>query len=194
MARIKEQVYEMGLCNGDKEYNGLYIEKVITNKQGNELGGEEIFRENSGDFVTDYNIISNKFAEYTRQNYINGYIVHEILKESPEVVRLYKKNIEWKEIGRRFKEARLQRKLSLDDVARKLGTSGTRIGKFEKGLPVSCAKMVQQSYQLFLDWTDINKFLEGIGKNINKKDWKERELVSYFGIGKKILNLEDSNI
>ena len=67
--------------------------------------------------------------------------------------------IRWNNEGMKLRERRLKHGMSLDRVGEMLGTSGTRVARLEKGLPVSLAKHLTTSYNLLFDHIELRKTL-----------------------------------
>ncbi|HLR02831.1 MAG TPA: hypothetical protein VK111_08845 [Virgibacillus sp.] len=59
-----------------------------------------------------------------------------------------KNYLKWNEEGKTFRDRRMELGLSLRDVGKILGTSATRIRRFEIGDPVSQARHLKASYEL----------------------------------------------
>ncbi len=87
----------------------------------------------------------------------------ELIKNDDRAARreafLQENYIRWNNEGLKLKERRLQNGFSLQDVGNKLGTSASRIGRLEKGLPVSQAKHLTTSYNLLFDYIELRKTL-----------------------------------
>ena len=67
--------------------------------------------------------------------------------------------IRWNNEGMKLRERRLKHGMSLDRVGELLGTSGSRVSRLERGLPVSLAKHLTTSYELLFDHIELRKTL-----------------------------------
>lgn len=67
--------------------------------------------------------------------------------------------IKWNQEGGRLRERRLHNGLSLEKMGELLGTSASRIGRLERGLPVSQAKHLKASCDLLFDHIELKAAL-----------------------------------
>ncbi|MFK9119115.1 helix-turn-helix domain-containing protein [Peribacillus frigoritolerans] len=77
---------------------------------------------------------------------------------------------EWVSIGAELKSKRLYLGLSLAEMSRRLGTSTTRIRKFESGKPVYMAGSLEQCYKMALRLEDSNARLNVYEMSIAAND------------------------
>ena len=57
----------------------------------------------------------------------------------------------WRELGQRFQKVREGLSLDLATVAHSIGIHKSRLKKFEEGLPVLDAKLIETGYRNFLE-------------------------------------------
>src|SRR5690625_1176204 len=62
----------------------------------------------------------------------------------------------WNEAGRHFRKEREKRHLSLNEVSELLGTSASRVRRFEIGEPVSQADHLKTVYEMLFDYVDLH--------------------------------------
>lgn len=66
---------------------------------------------------------------------------------------------EWQQTGQMFRQRRKQQKLSLISIGSMLGTSATRISRFERGYPIQRRKWLQESYKTGLERNQLETLL-----------------------------------
>ncbi|MGP7815532.1 helix-turn-helix domain-containing protein [Niallia sp. 01092] len=64
---------------------------------------------------------------------------------------------EWTQRGQRLKERREKLQISLTSLSKMLGTSTSRIRKFENGEPVTLSKSLESSYQMALEMHELKQ-------------------------------------
>lgn len=110
-------------------------------------------------------------------NIITKELLEEALESSIERTKkrmefINDKHFEWKAEGMKFRKRRENLSLSMAKVGQMLGTSKTRIWRFEVGEPISQVEHLKASYNLLLKHIEMNM-------NINSDDiikWAEGEL------------------
>ncbi|GGB42498.1 hypothetical protein GCM10011409_20100 [Lentibacillus populi] len=96
-------------------------------------------------------------------------IISKVEREARREQFLKENYLKWNEEGMELRARRLKHNMSLNYVAEKLGTSASRIGRLEKGLPVSQAKHLIASYNLLFDYIELRKDLKAFYSDHNLK-------------------------
>lgn len=86
-------------------------------------------------------------------------------KEQRREQFLIENYLHWNELGQSFRKKREQHGLSLSRVAEMLGTSASRVRKFEIGAPISLANHLEKSYALLLDHLELHAALLDLREN-----------------------------
>ncbi|MDX8045448.1 helix-turn-helix transcriptional regulator [Gracilibacillus sp. S3-1-1] len=73
--------------------------------------------------------------------------------------------VKWNEEGQYFRKKRNQLGLTLNRAAELLGTSSTRIRKFEIGEPISMANHLKKTYSLLIDHIELHAAILDLREN-----------------------------
>lgn len=72
---------------------------------------------------------------------------------------------EWKATGEQHKQIREKLGLTLAAMAKTLGTSASRLSRFEKGLPVQSVNQLIKGYKLLHDYLTLMKAIGDLAKS-----------------------------
>lgn len=73
--------------------------------------------------------------------------------------------LKWNSEGMAYRKRRLQHGMTLKRVGELLGTSGSRVARFEKGLPVTQAESLKKCYNLLFDHLELHATLLDLRDN-----------------------------
>lgn len=75
---------------------------------------------------------------------------------------------EWFDRGQVFKQIREDNGLPLNMVAKRLGISPGRLKRFENGVPVESAKLIESAYTLFLELRDLRFVIKDFVREVGE--------------------------